>query len=223
MIYCVEDDRDILQMMLYTLKASGFEAQGFESSTDFWQAMKEHTPQLIMLDIMLPGESGLEILKKLRNSPRTKDIYIIMATAKGSEYDTVIGLDSGADYYLIKPFGMLEMVAHIKAVLRRGKKIVDTKKITVGGLTMDISRHEIAAGDEKLVLTYKEFELLKTFMENTGKVFSRDMLLEKVWGYSFAGEPRTVDVHIGSLRTKMGIYGDYIETIRGVGYIMNNK
>lgn len=223
MIYCVEDDKDILQMMLYTLNASGFEAQGFENGTAFWKALEKSTPELVMLDIMLAGESGLDILKKLRENEKTKDIYIIMATAKSSEYDTVTALDSGADYYLSKPFGMLEMAAHVRAVLRRGKKITREKILSVGRLSMDLAGREANAGGKKLSLTYKEFELLKLFMENTGRVFSREMLTEKVWGYSYTGEARTVDVHIGTLRAKLGAFADYIETIRGVGYIMNSR
>lgn len=223
MIFCVEDDRDMLQMMLYTLNASGFRAKGFENGMDFWKAMETEMPKLVMLDIMLPGEDGLMILKKLRSNSKTKDIYIIMTTAKGSEYDKVIGLDSGADFYLAKPFGMLEMVAHVKAVLRRGKKIIDTKVLSIGKIKIDTARHTVFADGKEVVLTYKEYEILKMLMENPGVVYSRDTLLEKIWGYDYIGETRAVDVHVGALRMKLGECGEYIETVRGLGYKMEDR
>ncbi len=219
MIFCVEDDNSIRDLMMYTLKASGFEAQGFESSLPFWAAMKEKLPQLIILDVMLPGEDGLSILKKLRSSPLTSDIPVIMATAKGSEYDRVIGLDSGADDYLSKPFGMMEMVSRTKAVLRRTEP-KQTKVLTCGGISLDEVKHTVSVGDKNISLTLKEYELLKLLMENYGQVFTRDTLLGKVWGMDFTGETRTVDVHIGTLRTKLFHAGNFIKTVRGVGYKM---
>ncbi len=222
LIYCVEDDRDILQIMLYTLKASGFEARGFEDSMSFWQAMENEKPRLIMLDIMLPGDDGMTILKSIREKRGIKNIPVIMATAKGTEYDKVIGFDSGADAYLTKPFGMLEMVAQIRAVLRRSSKITDDKYLSVGRITINLTENYARADSERLSLSYKEFEILKLLMEHPGRVYTRDQLLDKVWGNEYAGETRTVDVHIGSLREKLGIYSDYITTVRGVGYKMED-
>ena len=191
MIYCVEDESAIRDLMVYTLQVSGFDAQGFENDVVFWAAMKEQRPELIILDVMLPGEDGLTILRKLRSSPVTTDIPVIMATAKDSEYDKVIGLDSGADDYLAKPFGMMEMVSRIKAVLRRAGN----------------RRHAVTIDGKAVLLTLKEYELLKLFMESPGRVFTRDNILSSVWGVGFAGETRTVDVHIGTLRTKLGESG----------------
>ena len=220
MIYCVEDENSIRELMIYTLKASGFEAVGFSEGTSFWEAMKENVPQLILLDIMLPGEDGISILKKLRMMPITKDVPVIMATAKGSEYDRVTGLDSGADDYLCKPFGMMEMVSRIRAVLRRTEARDSKNLLTYKGIAMDISRHTAFCKDTELKLTLKEYDLLKLFLENTGIVFTRDQLLDQVWDQSYYGETRTVDVHIGTLRTKMGECGEMIQTVRGVGYRM---
>ena len=217
MIYCVEDDGAIRELMIYTLQASGFEAQGFESDADFWPAMKEQKPELVILDVMLPGEDGLTILRRLRSSPATADIPVIMATAKDSEYDTVIGLDSGADDYLVKPFGMMEMVSRIRAVLRRSGSRQPVL-LSRGMITLDESRHTVTVAGKAVSLTLKEYELLKLLMENPGRVFTRDNILSGVWGIDFPGETRTVDVHIGTLRTKLEKAGDYIRTIRGVGY-----
>ena len=222
MIYCVEDESAIRDLMVYTLKASGFEAQGFEDSVDFWLAMKAQKPELIILDVMLPGEDGLTILKRLRSSPVTADIPVIMATAKGSEYDKVIGLDGGADDYLAKPFGMMEMVSRIKAVLRRTAP-KQAKVISYGGITLDESKHTVTVNEMPVVLTLKEYEILRLFMENPGQVFTREILLSDIWGIDFTGETRTVDVHIGTLRTKLAEAGDMIETVRGVGYKMEEK
>ena len=222
MIYCVEDEKAILDLMVYTLKASGFEAQGFESDAGFWLAMKDKKPELVILDVMLPGEDGLSILKRLRESPVTADIPVIMATAKDSEFDKVIGLDSGADDYLAKPFGMLEMVSRIKAVLRRTSP-KQPSILVCGDISLDESKHTVTVFDRPVLLTLKEYELLKLFMENPGRVFTRDILLTGVWGQDFVGETRTVDVHIGTLRTKLAEAGDLIQTIRGVGYKMEEK
>jgi len=217
MIYCVEDESAIRDLMVYTLQVSGFDAQGFENDADFWAAMKEHRPELIILDVMLPGEDGLTILRKLRSSPLTADIPVIMATAKDSEYDKVIGLDSGADDYLAKPFGMMEMVSRIKAVLRRAGNRQPVI-LSYGMIVLDENRHAVTIDGKAVLLTLKEYELLKLFMESPGRVFTRDNILSSVWDVDFAGETRTVDVHIGTLRTKLERAGDYIRTIRGVGY-----
>ena len=222
MIYCVEDEKAILDLMVYTLKASGFEAQGFESDAGFWLAMKDKKPELVILDVMLPGEDGLSILKRLRESPVTADIPVIMATAKDSEFDKVIGLDSGADDYLAKPFGMLEMVSRIKAVLRRTCP-KQPSILVCGDISLDESKHTVTVFDRPVLLTLKEYELLKLFMENPGRVFTRDILLAGVWGQDFIGETRTVDVHIGTLRTKLAEAGDLIHTVRGVGYKMEEN
>lgn len=223
MIFCVEDDISSRELMIYTLKSAGFDAKGFPESTDFWKALETETPELIMLDIMLPGEDGIEILKKLRKKTKTAGIPVIMATAKGTEFDKVTGLDTGADDYLVKPFGMMEMISHIKAVLRRTAPKTAKNVLSTGKLSLNLDEHAVFADGEKVVLTLKEFELLRIFMENPGRVFSRDILLEKVWGTDYYGETRTVDVHIGTLRTKLGECGDYIETIRGVGYRMEER
>lgn len=223
MIFCVEDDISSRELMIYTLKSAGFDAKGFPEGTDFWKALETETPELIMLDIMLPGEDGIEILKKLRKKTKTADIPVIMATAKGTEFDKVTGLDTGADDYLVKPFGMMEMISHIKAVLRRTAPKTAKNVLSTGKLSLNLDEHAVFADGEKVVLTFKEFELLKIFMENPGRVFSRDTLLEKIWGADYYGETRTVDVHIGTLRTKLGECGEYIETIRGVGYRMEER
>lgn len=223
MIFCVEDDTSSRELMIYTLNSAGFDAKGFPESTEFWKAIETETPELIMLDIMLPGEDGIEILKKLRSKTATKDIPVIMATAKGTEYDKVIGLDTGADDYLVKPFGMMEMISHIKAVLRRTAPKTSKNVLSTGKLSINLDEHSVFANGEKVMLTLKEFELLRVFMENPGRVFGRDILLEKIWGTEFYGETRTVDVHIGTLRTKLGECGEYIETVRGVGYRMEER
>ena len=222
MIYCVEDEGTIRDLMVYTLKASGFDAKGFESASEFWPAMKEQKPALIILDVMLPDEDGLTILKTLRSSPVTVDIPVIMATAKDSEYDKIIGLDSGADDYLSKPFGMMEMVSRIKAVLRRAAP-KQTEVLACGGISLDKSRHTVTVYGAPVSLTLKEYELLKLFLENPERVFTREVLLSEIWGNDFIGETRTVDVHIGTLRTKLAQTGNLIETVRGVGYRMGAK
>ena len=223
MIYCVEDEGSIRDLMLYTLNMAGFEAQGFASSEPFWDAMKAKRPELILLDIMLPGEDGIAVLRRLRSSPVTADIPVIMATAKGSEYDRVVGLDLGADDYLSKPFGMMEMVSRVRAVLRRSAPRPSERLLRVGELEMNLGEHTVTAGGRRVQLTLKEFELLHKFMANPGRAFTREQLLTTVWGEEFVGETRTVDVHIGTLRTKLGDCGGYIETVRGVGYRMEGK
>ncbi len=218
MIYCVEDDGNIRDLMLYALRAAGFEAAGFEDGALFREAMKETLPELIILDIMLPGEDGISILKSLRSSPAAAGIPVIMATAKGSEFDKVSGLDQGADDYLVKPFGMLEMVARINAVLRRTAPGGRPRTLRAGPLVMDAARHTVTAGGREVTLTLKEYDMLKLLLEHSGQVFTRDQLLQSAWGIDYAGETRTVDVHIGTLRTKLGTAGSLIKTIRGVGY-----
>ena len=223
MIFCVEDDNGIRDLMLYALNSAGFEAKGFTNGTDFFGELHNSKPELIMLDIMLPGDDGITILKKLRSNTATADIPIIMATAKGTEYDKVIGLDTGADDYLAKPFGMMEMVSRVKAVLRRANPQNAPKVLKVGELEMNESEHTVSSCKERVTLTLKEYELLHLFMDNLGRVFTRDRLLQLIWGSDYIGETRTVDVHIGTLRTKLGECGQYIETVRGVGYRMEAK
>lgn len=223
MIFCVEDDQDIRDLMIYALNAAGFEAKGFTDGTEFFCALQTEKPELVMLDIMLPGDDGITILKKLRSNTATAEIPIIMATAKGTEYDKVIGLDTGADDYLAKPFGMMEMVSRVKAVLRRVTPQNTPKSLRVGNLEINESQHTVYVCRERVTLTLKEYDLLHLFMDNLGKVFTRDRLLQLIWGCDYMGETRTVDVHIGTLRTKLGECGEYIETVRGVGYRMEAK
>lgn len=219
MIFCVEDDAGIRDLMIYTLNASGFRAVGFENAKEFYTALADTVPELIMLDIMLPGEDGISILKRLKADARTADIPVIMATAKGNEYDKVIGLDLGADDYLAKPFGMMEMASRVRAVLRRSGRAAEKQQlIRVGGLEMNLGEHSVTADGIRVQLTLKEFELLHTFMTNPGRAFTREQLLSSVWCEDFLGETRTVDVHVGTLRQKLGSCGKYIRTVRGVGY-----
>lgn len=223
MIYCVEDDENIRELVIYTLQSTGLDACGFEDGKAFLQALALETPELILMDIMLPGEDGISLLKKLKSSQKTKDIPVIMVTAKGTEYDKVKGLDLGADDYVTKPFGMMELVSRIKAVLRRSKRTTPEKGkvLSVGDIVIDTNKHEVKAGDEVISLTLKEYELLKRLVSNPNMVMTRDALLEDIWGYDFDGETRTVDVHVRTLRQKLGDYGDRIETVRGVGYRMS--
>lgn len=219
MIFCVEDDAGIRDLMIYTLNASGFRAVGFENAREFYAALADDTPELIMLDIMLPGEDGISILRRLKADARTADIPVIMATAKGNEYDKVIGLDLGADDYLAKPFGMMEMASRVRAVLRRSGRAAEKQQlIRVGGLEMNLGEHIVTADGIRVQLTLKEFELLHTFMTSPGRAFTREQLLSSVWSEDFLGETRTVDVHVGTLRQKLGSCGKYIRTVRGVGY-----
>lgn len=220
MIYLVEDDNSIRELVIYTLQSTGMEATGFSCAKDFWNAMKTETPSLILLDIMLPDEDGLTILKKLRAASGTERLPVIMLTAKGTEYDKVIGLDNGADDYIPKPFGMMELVSRVKAVLRRTKPEQKPNQYRIGPVAVDVGKHTVTVEEKPVTLTFKEFELLSYLMENEGIVLTRDQLLSKIWGYDFDGETRTVDVHIRTLRQKLGLGGNYIETIRGVGYKM---
>lgn len=223
MIFCVEDDSSIRDLVIYTLNASGFKAEGFADGGALFEALKTQKPQLIMLDIMLPGEDGISILKKLRSKSATADIPVIMATAKTTEYDKVLGLDSGADDYLSKPFGMMEMVSRIKAVLRRTAPQNEPRTLSLGEISVNLAEHTVESAGERVQLTLKEYDMLCLFMENPGRVYTRDQLLAKIWESDYTGETRTVDVHIGTLRTKLGKCGEYIETVRGVGYKMENK
>ena len=220
MIFCVEDDSNIRELVVYTLETTGFQARGFEEGKSFLEALALETPDLILMDIMLPGEDGISLLKRLKNSSKTRDIPVIMVTAKGAEYDKVKGLDLGADDYVTKPFGMMELVSRIKAVLRRSgaakKKAEDI--IVSGNLEINTKKLELKADGEVIGLTLKEYELLKRLMENPNIVMTRDSLLEEIWGYDFDGETRTVDVHIRTLRQKLGKCGERVETVRGVGY-----
>lgn len=218
MIYFIEDDNSINEAILYSLKNSGFDVKGFDKPSAFWKMMNEKTPDLVLLDIMLPEEDGLTILRKLRNNRETAKLPIIMVTAKDAEYDKIIGLDSGADDYITKPFSMLELISRIKALLRRTTKNPSNEVITIGSLSINSDKHIVNANGKNINLTYKEYQLLLLLMQNKGIVFSREKLLNKIWGYEFDGENRTVDVHIRTLRTKLGECGNMIETIRGFGY-----
>jgi two-component system alkaline phosphatase synthesis response regulator PhoP len=221
MIYCVEDDAAIRELIVYTLENTGFRAVGFDDGAALLHALETELPELILMDIMLPGEDGVSLLKKIRADERTGHIAVIMLTAKGSEYDKVLALDLGADDYVTKPFGMVELLSRIRAVLRRTgrqKQEEGRDTLVVRDLTLDTARHRVYVGGIQIILTLKEFELLRNLMTERGVVLSRDALLQKIWGYDFDGETRTVDVHIRSLRQKLGTAGDMIETVRGVGY-----
>ena len=218
MIYCVEDEASIRELVVYTLHATGYEAQGFADGKAFWTALEQELPELILLDIMLPGEDGLQILKRIRTNSRTADLPVIMVTAKGTEFDKVIGLDSGADDYIAKPFGMMELVSRVKALLRRTQKTSAAATLACGNLVLNHDMHRVMADGQEVVLTYKEFELLEYLLENRGIVLTRDKILDHVWGIAAEVETRTLDVHIRSLRHKLGASGDLIETVRGVGY-----
>ena len=219
MIYLVEDDDSIRELVLYTLHTTGFEAEGFRNAADFWQALEKELPQLVLLDIMLPDEDGLHILKRLRAGAETADLPVMMLTAKSSEYDRVVGLDSGADDYMPKPFGMMELVSRVRALLRRAAKpAAEDKLFTAGSLAVDVKHRAVTVDGEPVILTYKEFELLCYLLENRGVVLSRDQILTKIWDYNYSGETSTVDVHIRTLRQKLGDAGALIETVRGVGY-----
>ncbi|MEE0419612.1 MAG: response regulator transcription factor [Lachnospiraceae bacterium] len=217
MIYCVEDDANIRELVVYALKTAGYESFGFENAVCFYQGMKEQQPDLILLDIMLPDEDGISILKKVRSEKHYREIPVIMLTAKTAEYDKVLGLDSGADDYVTKPFGVMELISRVKAVLRRTEK-APADELVLEDLRVDEQKHEVYVQDKQVVLTYKEFELLVYLLKNKGIVLSRDKILDVIWNYEYEGESRTVDVHIGSLRQKLGPCGDMIKTIRGVGY-----
>ena len=218
MIFYVEDDESIRELVIYTLKTTGFEARGIENGKEFFAALSDETPELILLDIMLPDEDGLKILKKVRAMDSCRYVPVILLTARGTEYDKVIGLDSGADDYITKPFGMMELVSRIRAVMRRFDRGAASQELSCGRIHMDIARHRVTVDGNPVTLAKKEFDLLKYLMENQGIVLTRDKMLETIWGYDFDGETRTVDVHVRTLRQKLGEGGSLIETVRGVGY-----
>ena len=223
MIWCVDDDCTIREIEVYTLEQMGFKTCGFADGISMLEALKTEIPELIILDIMMPEMDGLEVLSKLRSEEKSKDIPVIMATAKGTEMDKIGGLNSGADDYLVKPFGVMEMVARVKAVLRRTTKEEATHDITVGNITLKEVEHKVVADGEKVELTHKEFEMLKLFVQNPNMVFSRDKLMSQIWGVDYIGETRTVDVHIKTLRQKLGNAGGQIKTVIGVGYRLEHE
>lgn len=219
MVFVVEDDTGIKKLLLVALAGNGYEVEGFSSGEELFPALEKKKPELILLDVMLPGKNGIDILSDLKKEIRYKDIPVIMVTAKDSEYDKILGFDTGADDYISKPFSMLELLSRVKAVLRRsGKKSSDS--ISIGGIVLSKSSHSVSVDNTPVSLSYKEFELLSALMENSGMVLSREVLLDKVWGYSSDSETRTIDVHIRHLREKLGEKGELIETIKGVGYKM---
>ena len=223
MIWCIDDDNTIREIEVYTLEQTGFTARGFADGVSMLEALKTEIPELIVLDIMMPELDGIEVLKRLRSDPKYKDIPVIMATANGTEMDKIGGLNSGADDYLVKPFGVMEMVARVNAVLRRTTKVVYTDDITVGAITLKEKEHKVIVNSKKIELTHKEFEMLKFFMLNPGIVFSRDRLMSEIWGMDYIGETRTVDMHIKTLRQKLGNAGSQIKTVIGVGYRLENE
>lgn len=221
-IFCVEDDDNIRELVIYALKASGFNAEGFANADLFYSRLNEKKPTLVLLDVMLPGEDGISILSKIRKTSNFEDISVIMLTAKNTEYDKVCGLDSGADDYITKPFGVMELIARVRAVLRRAKKIKEHEVLTLKGVVLDASRRSVIVDNTEILLTFKEFELLQYFMQNVGIVLSREKIMSVVWGFDFEGESRTVDMHVKTLRKKLGNYGSMICTVRGIGYKMDN-
>lgn len=218
MIWCVEDDAAIRDIEIYALQSTGFEAKGFADGTSFWEALQSELPQLVVLDVMLPGMDGVTLLGKIRSDPRLCELPVIMATAKGAEYDKVQSLDLGADDYVVKPFGVMELVSRIKAVLRRYKGAGVQKLLRLEGLTLNLDEHTVSIENERIQLTYKEYELLHLFLSHPGTAFTREQLFAIVWGEQYVGETRTLDMHIRTLRQKLGDYGKYIETVRNVGY-----
>ena len=223
MIWCVEDDSSIRDIEVYALASVGFEAKGFEDGDSFWTALQTEQPDLVVLDVMLPGKDGVTLLKLMKGSEALREIPVIMATAKGSEYDKIQSLDLGADDYLVKPFGIMEMVSRVKAVLRRCKPVKETKLLKLDGLVLNPDEHTVTVDGERLVLTYKEYELLHLFLSQPGIAFTREQLLASVWNTEYLGETRTVDMHIRTLRQKLGEYGNLIETVRNVGYRLEAK
>ena len=223
MIWCVEDDSSIRDIEVYALVSTGFEARGFEDGDSFWNALQSEKPELIVLDVMLPGKDGVTLLKMMKQSEEFRDIPVIMATAKGTEYDKIQSLELGADDYLVKPFGIMEMVSRVKAVLRRCKRPAPSTLLKLDGLVLNPEEHTVTIDGERVNLTYKEYELLHLFLSQPGIAFTREQLLSSVWNTEFAGETRTVDMHIRTLRQKLGSYGHLIETVRNVGYRLENK
>lgn len=222
MIWCVEDDASIRDIEVYALNSAGFEARGFEDGSSFYAAItgEKDKPQLIVLDVMLPGIDGIELLRRIRANAALKQIPIVMATAKGSEYDKIQGLDLGADYYLTKPFGIMELISCVKAVLRRCGAEDEKSTLNACGISMNTLEHTVSADGKRITLTYKEYELLKLFLSHMGTAFTREQLMERVWGTDYMGETRTIDMHIRTLRQKLGKCGESIKTVRNVGYRM---
>ena len=219
MIWCVEDDASIRDIEIYALNSTGLEARGFEDGTSFWEALQTMKPDLVILDVMLPGIDGVELLKRMKLAPDLCEIPVIMATAKGQEYDKIQSLDLGADDYLVKPFGIMEMVSRVKAVLRRCQpKQPAARTLSSGGILMNLDEHTVLADGERIMLTFKEFELLRMFLSHPGMVYTREMLFSQVWNTEFVGDSRTLDMHIRTLRQKLGAHGKKIETVRNVGY-----
>lgn len=218
MIWCVEDDASIRDIEVYALQSTGFEAEGFSDGAQFWEAVQKERPELVVLDVMLPGIDGIELLRRMKTRAELRDIPVVMATAKGAEYDKIQGLDLGADYYLVKPFGVMELVSCVKAVLRRCAPKTPAQVLRAGALELNPEEHTVTVDGARVALTYKEFELLKLFLSNPGMAFTRDQLFNAVWGMDFVGETRTVDMHIRTLRQKLGSCGNLIETVRNVGY-----
>ncbi len=226
MIWCVEDDSSIRDIELYALNSAGFETKGFEDGTSFWNALKNEKPELVVLDVMLPGMDGIELLGKMKSSEKYKDTPVILATAKGQEYDRIRGLDLGADDYIVKPFSMMEMVSRVKAVLRRCKPKTEEAILKTDGLIVNLKEHTVSVDGQRIQLTFKEFELLRLFLSHAGMVYTREQLFSQVWNMDYMGDSRTLDSHIRSLRSKIGTYGKMIETIRNVGYrweVSNDK
>ena len=218
MIWCVEDDASIRDIEVYALQSTGFEAEGFSDGAQFWEAVQKERPELVVLDVMLPGIDGIELLRRMKARAELREIPVVMATAKGAEYDKIQGLDLGADYYLVKPFGVMELVSCVKAVLRRCAPKAPAQVLRAGALELSPEEHTVTVNGARVALTYQEFELLKLFLANPGTAFTRDQLFNAVWGMDFVGETRTVDMHIRTLRQKLGSCGNLIETVRNVGY-----
>ena len=223
MIWCVEDDSSIRDIEVYALTSTGFDARGFEDGDSFWNALQSGKPELVVLDVMLPGKDGVTLLKMMKASEELREIPVIMATARGTEYDKIQSLDLGADDYLVKPFGIMEMVSRVKAVLRRCKRSAPSSLLKLDGLVLNPSEHTVTIDGERIALTYKEYELLHLFLSQPGIAFTREQLLSSVWNTEYLGETRTVDMHIRTLRQKLGAYGHIIETVRNVGYRLEGK
>lgn len=222
-IWCVEDDSSIREIEVYVLNTTGMEAYGFENGTIFWETIQVKQPDLVLLDVMLPGVDGVELLSRMKSNEKFRDIPVVMATAKGTEYDKVQSLDLGADDYLVKPFGMMEMVSRVKAVLRRSQPRKNDRLLTLDKLVLDLEQHIVSISGERIALTYKEYELLKLFLSQPGVAFTREQLLQKIWNTDYVSESRTVDMHIRTLRQKLGSYGNIIETVRNVGYRLESR
>jgi len=223
MIWCVEDDSSIRDIEVYALTSTGFEARGFEDGDSFWEALQAAKPELVILDVMLPGRDGVELLKEMKASEKFRDIPVIMATARGTEYDKIQSLDLGADDYLVKPFGIMEMVSRVKAVLRRCNRQKESNLLRADGLVLNPDERTVTIDGERVILTYKEYELLYLFLSRPGIAFTREQLMANIWKTDFLGETRTVDMHIRTLRQKLGSYGSLIETVRNVGYRLEGR